>query len=158
MYSPFLFHPLIHQCNNWQTPVPSYTDQSHPLNDIYLTQTINTYSNITYPASDQTRYPSMIMNNDFISPRTNLLIDKSTVPTDPTSSNQSCIPTLVTQRHYNNHHNVHNKNNLRYVETKKFGLKVAVFNAHSVQRQHRRYAILEFIRDEHIDIMFLTET
>ena len=40
----------------------------------------------------------------------------------------------------------------------KHDLKISVFNAHSVQNKHKRINIVDFIIDEHIDIMFITES
>ena len=47
--------------------------------------------------------------------------------------------------------------NLVNVSSKQ-GLQIAVFNAHSVQSKTRRASIVDFIIDEHIDIMFITES
>ena len=44
------------------------------------------------------------------------------------------------------------------IENDRHNIKIALFNAHSTQNKLKRSAITEFIKDEKIDVMFVTET
>ena len=70
------------------------------------------------------------------------------------------IPTVIGLRPNKKHHHItkSESKNLKMICTNQSEFRIAVFNAHSVQRRHRRCAILEFINDQNIDFMFVTET
>ena len=134
---------------NWQTYLPLYTNQSPlPYYD-HITQPVYIRPKTIYHTFQQQRFSSVNNFNNYNGQNNQLSSDHSRIQTRITQ----------TQRQFNNHHKMkNNKNNLKYIQTNDSGFKVAVFNAHSVQRRHRRSEIIEFIRDENIDILFITET
>ena len=80
-------------------------------------------------------------------------------PTNGTSIDPyKSIPTITNNRQtFTRPKHARELSNLKQVSLK-HGLKVSVFNAHSVQSKQKRINIVDFIIDEHIDIMFITES